>query len=241
MIVKIMGLHDYVFDGKIIRQKSGGSIGLDLAGVVADIYMCHWDKLFKQKLSLSGITTKMYKRYKDDMNLLLENNKENNKEQSEKENNTMRECIEIANSIHPSIQVTGDIPTKYDENRLPILDLRVWIGEVSPGVHKIITTHYMKDVSTRAVINSKSSHPIQMKKNVRVNEIMRIQRHISYFMKRLQFSGYDQEFRYEVVKKAMRTHKQRTSATGGIQDQNLHRTSKKTWFQDKNGSEHGLL
>ena len=90
------------------------------------------------------------------------------------------------------------------------------------------------------MINSKSSHPIQMKKNVMVNEIMRIQRncnqfcpqeeinqHILYFMKRLQFPGYDQEFRYEVVKKAMRKHRQRTSVTGGIQDQNLHRTSKK--------------
>ena len=35
--------HDYVFDGKIIRQKGGGSMGLDLKGVVADIYMCYWD------------------------------------------------------------------------------------------------------------------------------------------------------------------------------------------------------
>ena len=37
MIEKVMSLHDYVFDGKIIRQKMGGSIGLDLTGVVADI------------------------------------------------------------------------------------------------------------------------------------------------------------------------------------------------------------
>ena len=122
----------------------------------------------------------------------------------------MKECIAVANSLHPSIQVTGDIPTNYTDGRLPILDLRVCINEVHPGVYKIVTTHYIKDVSTRAVINSKSSHPIQMKKNVMINEIMRILRncnrfcpweetanHISYFMKRLQFSGYDQDFRYE--------------------------------------------
>ena len=121
MIEKVMSLHDYVFDGKIIRQKMGGSIGLDLTGVVADIYMCHWDELFKKKLYQSGIMVHMYKRYKDDMNLLLENRKENGKEQKEKENNTMKECIVVANSLHPSIQVTGDIPTNYADGRLPIL------------------------------------------------------------------------------------------------------------------------
>ena len=51
MVAKTMSLHDYVFDGNIIRQKERGSIGVDLTGVVADIYMCHWDKLFLQKLS----------------------------------------------------------------------------------------------------------------------------------------------------------------------------------------------
>ena len=50
------------------------------------------------------------------MNMLLDNRKENGKEQREKENSTIRECIALANSIHPSIQVTGDIPTNYDDN-----------------------------------------------------------------------------------------------------------------------------
>ena len=54
-----MSLHDYVFDGKIIRQKGGGSIGLDLTGVVADIYMCYWDKIFKQKLLDAEIIAKL--------------------------------------------------------------------------------------------------------------------------------------------------------------------------------------
>ena len=249
MIEKTMSLHDYVFDGKIIRQKGGGSIGLDLTGVVADIYMCYWDKIFKKKLLDAEIIAKLYKRYKDDMNLLLENIKENGKNQKEKENNTMRECIAIANSIHPSIQVTGDIPTNYDDNRLPILDLRVWNKEVQPGMYKIATAHYMKDVSTRAVINDRSSHPTQMKKNVMTNEVMRILRncnkfcsweetaqHISYFMKRLQYSGYDQEFRYEVVKKATRKHKMKIEDTArtGIQ-QRPQLPKKRRWFQKDDG------
>ena len=112
------------------------------------------------------------------MNLFLENNKGNGKDQKEKENNTMKECMRIANSIHPSIQVTGDIPTNYNDKRLPILDLRVWIGEVSPEVYKVITSHYIKDVSTRALISSRSSHPIRMKKNVMTNKMIGILRNI---------------------------------------------------------------
>ena len=115
--------------------------------------------------------------------------------------------------------VTGDIPSNYNDKRLPILDLKVWIGEVKPNIFKIITAHYIKDVSTRAVINNRSSHPLRMKKNVMINEVMRILRncneycpwdevahHISYFMKRLQFSGYDQVFRYETVRIAIKKH-----------------------------------
>ena len=74
----------------------------------------------------------------------------------------------------------------------------------------------MKEVSTRAVINNNSSHSEYMKQQVMVNEILRILRncneylewkevasHITYFVKRLQFSGYNHEFRYRVVNKAL--------------------------------------
>ena len=44
MIVQTMSHHDFQFDGEIRRQSSGGSIGLDLTGVLSDIYMCTWDK-----------------------------------------------------------------------------------------------------------------------------------------------------------------------------------------------------
>ena len=77
----------------------------------------------------------------------------------------------------------------------------------------------MKDVSSRAVIDERSSHPRSMKKNVFVNEALRILRnsskflkweetaeHLSYFMKRLQFSGYEQSFRHDVMKAAFRRY-----------------------------------
>ncbi len=44
LICKTMSLHDLNFDSQIYRQAAGGSIGLDLTGIVSDIYMCEWDK-----------------------------------------------------------------------------------------------------------------------------------------------------------------------------------------------------
>ena len=153
----------------------------------------------------------------------------------------MRKCIEVADNIHPSIKVTGDIPSNYNDKRLPILDLKVWIGEVKPNIFKIITAHYIKDVSTRAVINNRSSHPLRMKKNVMINEVMRILRncneycpwdevahHISYFMKRLQFSGYDQVFRYETVRIAMKKHGARKEDNT---TPNKNKKDKNKWFR----------
>ena len=93
MIENVMSLH--VFDGKIIRPKRGGSIGLDLTGVVADMNICRWDELFKKKLFQSGIMIHVYKIHKDDIDLPWENRKENGKEQKEKERNTMKEWTYI--------------------------------------------------------------------------------------------------------------------------------------------------
>ena len=249
MIEKTMSLHDYVYDKKIIRQKEGGSIGLDLTGVVVDIYMNHWDRKLKEILQNKNIDVKLYKRYKDDINLILRvlyRSRDAAIDRKERERSTLAEIMSLADSIHPSIKVTGDVPSNYEDNRLPSLDLKVWIGEVETDTYKVITSHYMKDVSTRAVINERSSHPVNMKKNVLVNEVMRILRncnsflkweetadHISYFMKRLQFSGYDQEFRYEVVRKALKKQEEeRTENQSGNNE--AKRQKKKRWYEEAN-------
>ena len=54
MIEKTMEKHDYKFNGKIYRQKQGGAIGMDLTGVIADIYMCEWDKKMMQIMTDRG-------------------------------------------------------------------------------------------------------------------------------------------------------------------------------------------
>ena len=75
MIVHVMSLHDFHFDSVIYRQRTGGSIGLDLTGVVSDIYMEEWDTQLIQKAAFENVDILLYKRYKDDGNLAIDKTK----------------------------------------------------------------------------------------------------------------------------------------------------------------------
>ena len=121
-----------------------------------------------------------------------------------------------ANAVHPSIRTTIAYGSKYNDKKLPMLDLNIWIGENKDGTTKIMHEHYIKDVATRSLINYNSAHPIKVKINILVNEVRRILRncsnemewqhivpHLNYFVQRMQFSGYPREVRYKVMKKAI--------------------------------------
>ena len=72
MIERTMGMHDFQMDGDIYRQSEGGSIGMDLTGVVSDVYMCEWDRQLISGMEAESIVVKLYKRYKDDINVVLD-------------------------------------------------------------------------------------------------------------------------------------------------------------------------
>ena len=74
----------------------------------------------------------------------------------------------------------------------------------------------MKDVSSQLVLGAGSAHGLQTKINVMSNEIKRIMRncsvkvecsetacHLSYYMRRTQFSGYSEDIRYQVLKRGL--------------------------------------
>ena len=125
----------------------------------------------------------------------------------------------IADNIDPSLKVTTDFTCNHEDGRLPVLDLKVWIGKDRNDEIKILYSHYMKDVASRMTIHYRSSHSITMKKNVMVNELSRIFRncssgltweevakHVSYFTRRMQFSEYPEEVRREVVSDAIKRY-----------------------------------
>ena len=124
----------------------------------------------------------------------------------------------IGNDVYPSIQLEVDCPSNYDDGKLPILDLRVWIDTIN-GHNRILHEFYSKEISSKAVIHAKSALSWQQKRTVLTQEILRvilncsediswevIVQHVNKMVLRLQFSGYTQKFRYEVVKAALKAY-----------------------------------
>ena len=71
--------HVYKFANTLRKQKSGGPIGLALTGDIADCYLIEWDKNFIKKLKSLGIETIFYKRFKDDITIMVEAIEKGNK------------------------------------------------------------------------------------------------------------------------------------------------------------------
>ena len=210
-IKQTMKNHCFKFKGKLYRQEVGGSIGLDLTGVIAEIYMSWWDNQLVVLLTQERIFVMFYTRYVDDSNMVLDTEYGEDSEEP-KDKVVMERVKELANTIHSNIKATCDYGSNYEDGKLPVLDLKIWIGESEENERKIIYEHYMKDVSSRHLLNYRSAHPETMKMNVLVNEATRIlkncskhlpreavNKHLQYFVKRMQYSGYPQEHRYEVL------------------------------------------
>ena len=67
----------------------------------------------------------------------------------------IKKVSEIANTIDACIQSTYDYGSKYEDGRVPMLDLKLWIGENESGEYKVLHTHYMKEVSSRYLIQDR--------------------------------------------------------------------------------------
>ena len=58
-----------------------------------------------------------------------------------------------------------DCPSKHDDNRMHILDLKVWVEKIEER-SKIMHEHYTKDFSSKMVISEKSALPMSTKSTV---------------------------------------------------------------------------
>jgi len=150
MIKRTMELHDFQLDGTIYRQSKGGAIGMDLTGVVSDIYMCKWDQGILEGMERAGMNTVMYKRYKDDVNVILEEEKES---ETVTDGEVMDRVKLIANGVDENLKVTTDCGDNYESKRVPVLDLEVWIGRNERNETKVLYSHYTKPVASRATIH----------------------------------------------------------------------------------------
>lgn len=230
----VMNNHTYTFNKKVYRQQSGGSIGLELTGNIAQVFMIWWDSEFKLRLNEAGIVSRLIKRYVDDINLAVdelpvgtryENGTLLVKEDKVSEDllipadmRTMAIVKQIGNSIHPSIQLETDCPSNHGDGKMPILDLKVWVQNIG-GTNRIIHEFYAKDVSSKAVINAKSAFSWRQKRTVLTQEVLRVLlncspdvpwervvSHANTMVLRIQDSGYSKKFRHEVVNAALKAY-----------------------------------
>lgn len=214
LVIETISNHGYQYNSKIYKQEEGGAIGLELVGVVANIYMCWWDKQLIDKVTENNMILELYKRYVDDSNMVVNDLRTDTTDKS-----VVEHISKIADSIDPCIKTTYDYCSNYEDGKVPMLDTKLWIGKSVNDEWKILHTHYMKDVSSRFLIHARSAHPSNMKINVLVNEGLRVLRncsihlgweegkkHLQYFVQRMQYSGYNQDTRAKVIHKILKNY-----------------------------------
>ena len=249
IITFIMKHHMYQFNNEIRLQNQGGAIGVQLTGVLATVFMVWWDKQLKSLITGNGMTLCLYKRYVDDITIIVENTDNavyhRNVEESE-DQIIMKYIRNIGNNIHHSIQLEVDCPSKNIDNKLPILDLKVWLIEYG-GKKKIMHEYYQKQVSSKAMVNARSAVNWNSKRTIIVQQILRVMKncnkelpwenvcvHLNDMMMRIQYSGYDKKIRYEVMMSALKAYN-RIRSKDSTGEQPMYR--KKDWNRQERRKE----
>ena len=226
----IMGNHIYNINGTLKKQTKGGPIGLELTGDIAQIYMSWWDKQFKIRLAESNIILILYKRYVDDINFIINKQKQirenrSKQEEEEEDKEIMEKIRQIGNKIHKSIEIEVDTPAQHKDKKMPILDLKMWkeIREDIDGrkYSKIIHEFYHKEIASKEVTNANSAMSMSSKRSILTAEMLRVllrcspllpwqttTKHASEFNKRMQKSGYGHKFRQQITHAALNKYKQ---------------------------------
>jgi hypothetical protein len=211
--------HIFVFNGEVRKQSKGGAIGVKAAGDIAGLFMVWWDRKFKERVRTEGLQMKLYTRYVDDETIVCKAVKETAENKDEEpDKRTMKKLQEIANSIHPSIQLTIDYPSNNKNGRLPILNTEQWIEdtEVNGQVRRqILYSHFSKPMANKFVVLENSAISAKSKENILVADLLTVMMNISVrcrdeerrtkiqkFMNRMQYSGYSKKQRVTIYRKA---------------------------------------
>ena len=234
MIQFVMENHTYRFNGQIRKQTKGGPIGLDLTGSIAQVFMIWWDKEFIKRITELQIELDMDTRYVDDIDVALppvangsryinENIVVTSEGITEDQDRcsdeiTMRLLQCVGNSIHPSIQLEIDYPSRHVDKKMPTIDVKIWVEKMN-NQSRILYEHYAKPMSTKAVIYARSAMAWRTKRTVLTQEALRVilnccrelpwevvTKHLDHFTARMQYSGYDQQFRLEVIDSALKAY-----------------------------------
>ena len=223
-----MSSHVYCVGDKIFLQQRGGPIGLELTGAVSRAFMKRWDRLYLEKVKKAGVRMMVYERYVDDSNQvavvpapgsrydgerrkIVIDSQEN--QQLPEDERLAKILVDIANSVMPCVVMESDWPSKNEDKKMPILDMKVWTNE--EGI--LMYQHYEKKVSSKTVLHARSAHSAACKRSVHTQEVLRRLLNsskrlnwkeetapvVTEYMKRMKAAGYGERYRREVLKHAL--------------------------------------
>ena len=121
-----------------------------------------------------------------------------------------------------------DLPCRYPDKKLPILDMKCWIDEEGMAQYM----HYEKVVASKQIIPARSAHSNSSKRSVHISEIVRRCLNTSkrlgwkeYFvpaledyMTRMMKAGYHEQYRRDVLAHAIYIYEKKVddSEAGGV-------------------------
>ena len=194
--------------------------------------MVWWDRELKQRLRSKGISLQMYSRYVDNISLVAKAIPSETDEQNDKVKmqhikeiaNEMRTSIK-ATIDYPSKNSNNRIPVLDLEQWIESIQAN------NEGKHQILLSHYMKPISSKHLIKNSSTLSPQTKISILVADLVRLMRNVSSqcqydemtaasnqrapkgghlfgapciqnCVQRMQYSGYNQQRRLQVYKRA---------------------------------------
>ena len=145
---------------------------------------------------------------------------------------TMLLIKELGDDIHSSIQLDVDYPSKQRDRKLPFLDLKAWLETREKEIENqvvdvsvIMYEFYSKEMASKPVINARSALSWSTKRTVLTQEVLRVLlncskllpwervvKNVNEMVLRMQYSGYSEKFRYEVVNWALKAYETRKKA-----------------------------
>ena len=184
--------HVYQFEGQMRVQAEGGPIGLRLTGAVARTVMDYWAKKFREMAKQNKMTLYMFKKYVDDVNLVMETlgrgyrwngkamewkqewEEEDKSSGEEYDTMTMREVRKMSDSILPFINFKEEVASDCKEGKVAMLDFKVWKEERGEeNKTEIMFEFYEKPVASKLVLMEGSALPHKMKVTTLSEEVLR--------------------------------------------------------------------
>ena len=182
-----------------------------------DIILERMFKRYVDDSNQAAVVPPVGTKYDSDLRRIVQYEEETNERIDECEDSRLARVLrEIANHVMEGILMEADFPSKNQDGKMPILDMKVWMCE-EEGY--ILHQHYEKPVSNREVLHSQSAQSSGCKKSVHTQEILRRmlntssklewQEHgapvVTDYMVRMREAGYGEGMRRTVLQHAWNT------------------------------------